>query len=384
MNENTPLVAHVVHRFDTGGLENGVVNLINHMPPQAYRHAVIALTEVSDSFAQRVTRPDVEFVSLHKPPGQGFRLYPRIASELRRLRTVVFHTRNLGPLEMQPAAAWMRVPVRIHGEHGWDVGDMNGLSRHHQRLRKLYSPFVHRYVALSGELASYLTDRVGIAPSRVVRLCNGVDAERFRPDTRGTLPIEGCPFDPCRHWVIGSVGRMQVVKNPALLARAFVRLMELAPHLRERVRLVMVGEGPLRAEAQAVIDEAGLAGLAWLPGERGDVPQVMRGLHAFALPSTAEGISNTILEAMASALPVVATEVGGNGELVSAGRTGTLVPAQDVESMALALLALAHDPAQARRMGQAGRAEVERRFSLQAMVAGYQALYDELLAKHGQ
>ena len=384
MSSLPPLVAHVVHRFDTGGLENGVVNLINHMPARFYRHAVIALTEVSDSFAQRVTRPDVEFVSLHKPPGQGFRLYPRMVSQLRRLRPSVIHTRNLGPLEMQPAAAWMRVPVRIHGEHGWDVGDMNGLSRHHQRLRKLYSPFVHRYVALSRELASYLTDRVGISPTRVVRLCNGVDAERFRPDTQGALPIVGCPFDPCRHWMIGSVGRMQVVKNPALLARAFVRLMELAPHLRERVRLVMVGGGPLRAEAQAVIEEANLSQMAWLPGERSDVPQVMRGLHAFVLPSTAEGISNTILEAMASALPVVATEVGGNGELVSAGRTGTLVPAQDVEAMARALLALANDPAQARRMGQAGRGEVERRFSLQAMVAGYQALYEELLAKHGQ
>lgn len=377
----TPLVAHLVHRFDTGGLENGVVNLINHMPPQAYRHAVIALTEVVESFSQRVTRPDVEFIALHKPPGQGFLLYPRLAGELRRLRPAVFHTRNLGPLEMQPVAAWTRVPARVHGEHGWDVGDLGGHSRRHQRLRRLYAPFVHRYVALSGELADYLTDRVGIDTSRVVRLCNGVDAERFHPARGGPSRIEGCPFEPGRHWLVGTVGRMQAVKNPALLAQAFVRLLALAPQLSERVRLVMVGEGPLRAQVRAVLEEAGLGALAWLPGERADVPEVMRGLACFALPSDAEGISNTILEAMACALPVVATDVGGNRELVTPGRSGAIVPAQDVEAMARALLALADDPAQARRMGGAGRAEVDRRFSLQSMVAGYQALYDELLAR---
>ena len=382
MTRSPPLVVHLVHRFDTGGLENGVVNLINHMPAHVWRHAVIALTEVNEAFARRVQRPDVEFIALNKPPGQGFKIYPRLAEELRRLKPAVVHTRNLGPLEMQPLAAWMRVPVRIHGEHGWDVGDMNGHSRHHQRLRRLYSPFVHRYVALSGELAAYLTDRVGIAASRVTQLCNGVNAQRFHPAAGPALRIEGCPFDPDRHWLIGSVGRMQVVKNPTLLAQAFVRLMAIAPPLRERVRLVMVGDGPLRSQAQAVIDEAGLGALAWLPGERSDVPEVMRGLHAFVLPSTAEGISNTILEAMASALPVVATDVGGNRELVSPGVTGALVPSQDVEAMAQSLHVLAADPDQAQRLGHAGRAEVERRFSLQAMVSGYQALYDEMLARH--
>ena len=93
---------------------------------------------------------------------------------------------------------------------------------------------------------------------------------------------------------------MQTVKAQPVLARAFVRALELQPQLRARLRLVMVGDGPLRAEAQAVLDHAGVAALAWLPGERADVPDVMRGLDCFVLPSLAEGISNTILEAMAS------------------------------------------------------------------------------------
>ena len=139
----------------------------------------------------------------------------------------------------------------------------------------------------------------------------------------------------------------------------------------------MVGEGPLRAQAQAILDEAGVADLAWLPGERTDVPDVMRGLNGFVLPSLAEGISNTILEAMATGLPVVATRVGGNAELVAHGRTGQVVPPDDVEAMAQALLRMATDPARAAAMGQDARVEVEQRFSLQAMVAAYQHLYDE-------
>jgi glycosyltransferase involved in cell wall biosynthesis len=149
--------------------------------------------------------------------------------------------------------------------------------------------------------------------------------------------------------------------------------------LRDTARLVMVGEGPLRGQCQAVLDEAGAGALAWLPGERADVAQVMRGLNCFVLPSLAEGISNTILEAMATALPVIATRVGGNAELVDDGRTGEVVPPDDVEALAQALVRMAVDPAHAAAMGRAGRTEVERRFSLQAMVAAYQALYDREL-----
>jgi glycosyltransferase involved in cell wall biosynthesis len=130
---------------------------------------------------------------------------------------------------------------------------------------------------------------------------------------------------------------------------------------------------------QSLFNEAGVAHLAWLPGERADVPDVMRGLDLFVLPSRAEGISNTILEAMACACPVLATRVGGNAELVDAGATGELVPPGDVEAMAQALAALAADPARAVRMGQAGRLRVEQHFSLQAMVGAYQDLYARLL-----
>lgn len=375
-----PLIAHVVYRFDTGGLENGVVNLINRLPASTFRHAVISLTEVTE-FRHRVEPSDVSYFALNKQPGPGIRLLPRMWNQLRQLRPDVVHTRNLAALEMQPAAWAARVPVRIHSEHGRDVGDLDGTNRRLQKLRRAYSPFIHRYVALSGDLERYLTGPVGIAGRRVDRICNGVDVSRFHQRGDARDPISECPFDGRTQWWFGTVGRMQEVKDQTLLARAFCRALEMQPSLRDFARLVMIGDGPLRQQARDVLLRAGAADLAWLPGERHDVPEVMRALDAFVLPSRAEGISNTILEAMASGLPVIATNVGGNAELVTDDVTGMLVPAQNVELLARALVRMAGDRQQAKAMGRAGRHEVERQFSLEAMVSAYQRLYEGELSK---
>ena len=375
--DTRPLIAHVVYRFDVGGLENGVVNLINRLPAEAYRHVVISLTEITD-FRQRIERADVEFIALHKPPGHALWQYPALFRLFRRLRPAIVHTRNLGALETVVPAWAAGVPVRIHGEHGRDVGDLDGSSRKFQSLRRLYSPFVTYYIALSRDLEQYLTDKVRIKRRRIRQIYNGVDAARFSPaPTR--QPIAGSPFNAPEYWLLGTVGRMQTVKDQTTLARAFIRALELAPSMKTRLRLVMVGEGPLRCEAQNLLDAAGCGEMAWLPGERQDVAAVLQGLDCFVLPSLAEGVSNTILEAMASGLPVIATAVGGNAELVEAGKTGELVAATDVENMAQRIVAYASSPDQACAAGRAGRASIERRFSLTAMVGQYQALYEELL-----
>ena len=375
-----PLVLHVMHRFDTGGLENGVVNLINHMPAQAYRHAVLALTEVSD-FRQRIERTDVDFISLHKPPGQGVWQYLKLYQLFRQLRPQIVHSRNLAALEVQAPAWAAGVPVRIHGEHGRDMSDLDGANLTYQRVRRLYKPFVHHYMALSRDLNAYLVGKVRVAHDTITQVYNGVDTARFQPAAQGPLPIDGCPFNPARHWLVGTVGRMQPVKDQVMLAHAFVQALTQAPQLHARLRLVMVGEGPLRAQAQAVLASAGMARLAWLPGERHDVADVLRGLHAFALPSRAEGICNSVLEAMASALPVVATAVGGNADLVLQGKTGRLVAAANPQAMAHQLVQLASDPQRARDMGQAGRQRALNRFSLQQMVSTYQSVYDSQLRR---
>lgn len=368
-----PLVVHVVYRFDTGGLENGVVNLIDRMTD--WRHAVVALTEAVPAFCARVQRSDVSFHALHQPPGHGYRSWPALVRLLRALRPQVVHTRNLAALEMQPAAWWAGVPLRVHGEHGRDAEDPDGRSRKHQWIRRAYRPFVHRYVALSRDLERYLVEMVGFSRRAVVQITNGVDIERFAP-AAAPQRAPGCPFTQPGLCLAGTVGRMQTVKAQPLLAHAFVAALSQQPGLRATLRLVLVGEGALKAECEQILVDAGVRGLAWLPGERSDVPAVMQGLDLFVLPSLAEGISNTILEAMASGLPVVATAVGGNADLVEDGVTGRIVPAGDVQALAQALIRFAQDEPARRTAGAAGRERAEARFSLPAMVQAYREVYE--------
>lgn len=377
--EPRPLVLHVVYRFDTGGLENGVVNLINHMPADAYRHAVLALTEVSE-FRLRVQHADVEFIALHKPPGHAFWLYPRLYRLLRQLRPALIHTRNLAAMEVLVPAWAARVPVRVHSEHGREGLDLAGDMRRYQWMRRCYGLFAHQFVALSAELFDYLTARVGIAAERVVKICNGVDTSLFSP-APSRQPLQGGPFNEPGLVVIGTVGRMQAVKNQALLARAFVRALAQRPDLRASMRLLIAGDGPQKAAIAAILADAGLSELGCLAGERRDIADFLRALDVFVLPSLSEGISNTLLEAMASGLAVVATDVGGNAELVEHGRSGILTPSADEAGLAEALIDLADDETKRRAYGQAGRSRALAHFSLLKMVAAYDALYTESLAR---
>ncbi|HNE14386.1 MAG TPA: TIGR03088 family PEP-CTERM/XrtA system glycosyltransferase [Rhodocyclaceae bacterium] len=378
------LVMHVVYSFAVGGLENGVVNLINRMDRTRFRHIVVALTQCEPLFCARVQVPDVEFVALHKPPGQGVKIYPALFRLFRAYRPDVVHTRNLAALEATVPAWVAGVPVRIHGEHGWDVSDPHGTRAKFRWMRRLYRPFVTHYIALSGQILSYLVRAVGIPDRRAERICNGVDVARFTPRGARRAALEGSPFNDPAYFVIGTVGRLQAVKDQLNLMRAFARMRQLDATHSESVRLVLAGDGPLRGRIEDEIRTLGLNGRVWMAGERSDVPRMMSGFDLFVLPSQTEGISNTILEAMAAGLPVVATDVGGNGELVADGESGALVPPQDSQRLADKLLEYVRDPLRGRAEGHAGRLRVEANFSLDGMVKRYADLYLALCAAKGR
>lgn len=375
-----PLVAHVIHHFGVGGLENGVVNLINHMPEHRYRHAIVCLQGYSD-FHQRIRRRDVEMVALDKQPGKDLGLYLRLWRTLRRLKPDIVHTRNLSALEGQAVAALAGVSARVHGEHGRDVFDLHGANRKYNLLRRGLRPLVGHYIAVSRDLENWLRQAVGARAERVAQIYNGVDSVRFHPRAGERPAIGPAGFADGAEVVIGSIGRMAAVKDFPTLVRAFLRLLESEPEARARLRLAIIGEGEAREQCLELLRQAGAADLAWLPGERSDTAELLRGMDVFVLPSLGEGTSNTILEAMASGLPVVATHVGGNPELVREGTTGALVPPADADSLASALRGYIADPERRRLHGRAARAEVERRFSMEAMVNGYLEVYDRVLRK---
>lgn len=377
-NKDAPLVAHIIYRLDVGGMENGLINLINHMPVGRYRHAIICLDDFTD-FRLRLRRPDVACYALHKKPGKDVGLYLRLWRLLRRLHPQIVHTRNLAALDSLVPAALAGVRHRVHGEHGRDVIDIDGNSPKYTLLRRALRPLAQRYIALSFDLHQWLRERIGVGPDKLVHICNGVDMHWFKPASGGRAPLPVVNFVGPGTFVIGSVLRMQPVKDPMNLVHAFVRLFARWPRLRERARLVIIGDGPLYTQAENELRQAGVEQLAWLPGARNDVAQLLRGFDAFVLPSLAEGISNTILEAMATGLPVVATNVGGNPDLLRNGETGLLVPRSDPDALAQALRTYIDDPTLAAQHGRAGRERVEREFSLEVMMRRYMAVYDDVL-----
>jgi sugar transferase (PEP-CTERM/EpsH1 system associated) len=372
------MVVHIVHRLAVGGMENGLVNLINHMAHHRYRHAIVCVTEATD-FKRRIENRAIPVIELKQFNGRDPRIHIQVWKALRALDPEIVHTRNLPTLEFQWTAALAGVRGRIHGEHGRDMYDLDGKNVKYNLLRKAIRPFVGRYIAVSRDLEQWLLSTIGVRRERVTQIYNGVNTEKFQP--RGSRrefagPEEWLKADS---FVVGSVGRMEAVKDQLTLVRAFIQLVQSSSAARERARLLIVGDGTLRQPALELLRNAGLQDAAWLPGERTDVAVLMRAMDLFVLPSIREGISNTILEAMATGLAIVATNVGGNPELVDPGATGALVPHGDPVAISNAIQHYMEDPSIAARQGKAGLEKIQARFSMKAMVDGYLGVYDAAL-----
>lgn len=368
-NARPPLVAHIIHRLDVGGLENGLVNLINSMPIECYRHVVVCMAGYT-SFANRIRRADVGLFDIAKRPGRDFSCYRRVFQLLRKLRPDIVHTRNVGTIDCQFIAKAAGVPYRIHGEHGWDISDLDGTRTKTVMRRRLSKTVVDRYMTVSRHMATWLKNDIGIPQERIVQIYNGIDSCAFAPgrDLRD------------RQWrnrpiVVGSVGRLDPIKDHMTLLRAFNKILRLETGSVDW-RLVIVGDGEMRNTLEKFVIENDLESIVQFTGASNDVASHLREFDIFVLPSLNEGISNTILEAMATELPVIATTVGGNPELVCDGETGRLVLPGNVDELATALLDYAKDSAKARQHARAARSRVVRKFSTGKMVSEYTLMYD--------
>ena len=385
MTASAPLIVHVVYRFDVGGLENGVVNLINRMPREPLAARDRGADGSSAEFAAAHRRGRRALIALGKRPGHLVRLYPRLYRLFRDLGPAIVHTRNLAALEAIVPAWAAGVPVRIHGEHGRDMQDPAGKRRRYQRVRRLYRPFVSHYVALSRDLEDYLEQQVGVASGQ-----DRADLQRRRHRAlsarpRGEAGDPGLPVRrarPCGWWA--RVGRMEAVKDPLNLARAFVRAQELEPGRR-----------------------AGTCGWSWSATARcgptsgrcssGRHARIASGCRASATTCRRSCAASTASSCLRSprASPTRFSRpwpadfrsspprVGGNPELVESGMTGTLVPPANTEALARAMLAYCSDRGTARRHARGGTARRRARFSLDRMVADYVHVYERTLAAVG-
>jgi len=383
ITKKPPLIVHIIHHLGVGGLENGLVNLINHIPSDRYRHAIICLKGYSD-FRNRITRKNVKIIALNKREGRDFSLYINLFRTLKELNPDIVHTRNLATIEGQIIATVAGIRTRIHGEHGRDIFDLHGKNLKYNLLRKIIRPAINHFIAVSKDLENWLINTISVEPDHIDQIYNGVDSYTFCPRSKrppNNFGPEG--FFTEDSFVIGSVGRMAAVKDYPNLVKVFLTLLKKEPTQKSRLRLLIVGEGDSRKKCIEMLREAGAEAKAWLPGERSDIPELLRTMDLFVLPSLGEGISNTILEAMSTGLPIVATRVGGNTELVKEEEeeecTGKLVPPGIPETMADAISTYYRNSSLLDSHGKSARKLIESRFSMETMTNSYLKVYDKAL-----
>ncbi|MDP2902560.1 MAG: TIGR03088 family PEP-CTERM/XrtA system glycosyltransferase [Methylovulum sp.] len=358
------IVLHLVYRFDIGGLETVLVNLINTLPTDKFRHVIVALTDSNPQMVASIKADNVEVIELHKQPGNDPKIHYRLWQLFRQYRPQIVHSYNLATLEYQLVAFLSGVPLRIHAEHGRDIYDLDGSNKKYQILRRLVNPAIHYWVPVSEELAQWLVNTVKIPASKVNRIYNGIDLTHYQPIERNHAVF-----------TVGTVGRTVAVKNQLCLVKAVEQLLVRNPQLRLKLQLLIVGDGELLPQLQTYVHEHQLQDCVHLLGARTDVADILKDFDVFVLPSLAEGIALTLLEAMASGLPVIATKVGGNPEIIDSGINGQLVPVRNEQALADGI-ANYLDNAQLRQQhGAAARSKVEQAFSLQAMARNYLNLY---------
>ena len=363
-------IVHVVENLDRGGLERTVVDLIASQRDAGHECRVICLFKLG-LLARELLASGVRVDACGKRPGLDLRALRRARALIRQSPDAVIHTHNaMAHYYAVLASLGLPVKCRINTRHG-----MGGRTRS-GRQEWLYRQSLRGtdYAVAVCEAARQRFAADGMRPRRaLLSVPNGIRLERFRPAddvARQSLVAElGLPTGSR---IIGTVGRLQPVKDHALLLRAFAKVRVQVPE----AALVIVGDGPLRAALEAQAEQAGLSDAVRFMGDRHDVPRLLTGMEVFALTSTSEGYSVALLEACASSLPIVATDVGGNREIVRHGINGRLVPSGDTAAIATALIALLRGGEQAAAMGRAGYAWAQAEASFHTMAERYHGLYD--------
>jgi sugar transferase (PEP-CTERM/EpsH1 system associated) len=369
-----PRIVHVVPTLRIGGVENVVARLTEQLHALADH---VVLTPGGDGPMRRRFPEDVPVIAMaeqHKPDVWNAL---RMARLFRVLRPDIVHSRNWSCVDAIVGARLAGVPIVVHGEHGRDAIDPHGRNTRRRIGRRVLGPFVTQFVTVSQDLERWLVEDVGVPARKVVSICNGVDTKRFSPGAREAarlalgIGVEG--------FVVGTVARLDPVKDQIGMIQAF---KEVASD--PRALLVIAGDGPARPELERAISTLGLEERVRLLGERNDVPQVLAALDVFVLGSVGEGISNTILEAMATGLPVIATRVGGNPELVVDEATGLLVEPRRPDRLGAMMRRYLENPELGTRHGRAARERATSQFSLDRMVGAYGDLYVRLVRARGR
>ena len=371
-------ITHMVENLARGGLERVVLDLIGRQHQAGHRCQVVCLYDEGVQ-AGELREMGVPITACNKRSGPDLRALGQARSLIARHRTDILHTHNaMAHYQGVVAELGLGVAGVINTRHGMD--NQTGAGRHERRKQWLYRQTLRRTDAVVCVCEAAHRDAVarGTVPATKTRVVpNGIGVEAFAPASAAMRARLHQILDlPDAVRILGNVGRLNWAKDQAGLIRAFARVHAQRPD----TALVLIGDGALRSSLEQLSAEQGVSGAVRFLGDRNDVPLLLQGLDLFVLSSLSEGYSIALLEASAAALPIVATDVGGNREIVHHDVTGQVVPVSNPAALAQALLTLLDDQPQAQAYGRAAREWVHQYGSLQTMAARYEDLYRSQLA----
>ncbi|XAM01485.1 glycosyltransferase [Phycisphaeraceae bacterium D3-23] len=373
-----PVIAHVLHRLDFAGAEVLAAQIARGMGDR-YRFVFLVLDGVG-ALGEQLRGEGFEVVELGRRPGVDRAAMRAVRSAVREHDIRLLHAHQYTPFfyasagrGVLPIAMRKRLPI-LFTEHGRHTPDRRSMKR--VLANKLLLAKHDRVTAVSGFIRQALIDNESIPAGRIETIHNGiaprdcvVGDKTHRSDARAKLGIDA------QTPVVVQAARFHPVKDHATALRAWRRVHAELPS----ARLVLLGDGPLRGELEALAAELGIAGTVRFMGRVPDVRGLLPGADVALLSSLSEGLSVTLLEAMAAGLPVVATGVGGNPELVADGVTGLLAPREDPAALAAHLAALLTDAPRRATLGAAGRSRLLKHFTAEQMHAGYARHYAAML-----
>lgn len=379
MNTNTnsaerPLnCMFIITSMPVGGAETLLVNLMRRMDPNLVRPEVICLKEPGPLGTEIAT----EFpIHSHLIRGKyDVAVLPRLARLMRKRKADAVITVGAGDKMFwgRLAAKMAGVPVIASALHstGWPDGV--------GRLNRLLTSITDAFIGVAESHGEFLRTFEKFPPNKVNVIRNGIDCDRFHPtaECRTSPNVREELGLPEETPLIGIVAALRSEKNHSMLVHAAAKLRDRHPDLHTLV----IGEGPERATIEPLIEELGLTDRVHLLGNRGDTPRLLAAMNVFTLCSLNEASPVSILEALACETPVVATDVGSISETVLPGKTGELVPSEDVQSFVAAIDMLLNDPQRSSQLGRNGRELVQATGSLQSMVDGYQSLVHRIFTE---
>lgn len=365
MTTSPPIrVVHLVTTLAIGGLEKVVLDLVRSRTRDVFSMHVICL-DGSGVLQQGFSELGVAVETIGTTGSVPIRIL-RLARRLKQLQPHVLHTHNpQAHLHGALAAKLAKVPVVVHTKHGRGYPDRRLIAT----FSRLASRWTSCFVAVSEDAANVARDSERVPAQKLCVIHNGIDVDRFAARQARPAHAAGRAV---------TVGRLDPIKDQLTLLRAVRVVVDKNPAFQ----LDIVGDGPSRPELEAQRNALGLTGHVRFHGYREQVGPYLAASDFFVLSSISEGVSLALLEAMASGLPVVATDVGGNREVVVPGETGYLVPAGSPEALAEAMLNLQADTTVLERMGGAARRRVENQFNLRTVVAEYEGMYAGCLERN--